>query len=128
FFAGDQLMMLRRCLSLAVEPSRHADGVTMTVTVRADGVGHRVPTGFPDRNLVLAVEAFDDTGRPVPAVDGPALPPAAGRGGAALRQAAARLRRPVPRPVLARLPRADRHPAGPRPAGARRVPLPAACG
>ncbi len=77
FFPGGRETMLRRCLSLTVTPARDAGGVRVAVCVRADGVGHRVPTGFPDRNLVLTVEAFDAAGRPLPA-DGPTLPPAAG--------------------------------------------------
>jgi hypothetical protein len=81
-FPGGQLAMLRRCLTLAVTPERAAHGVAVTVTVGIDGVGHRVPTGFPDRNLVLAVEAFDAAGHPRAAEAGPALPPAAGVDGA----------------------------------------------
>jgi hypothetical protein len=73
-FPGGQLAMLRRCLTLTVNPSRDADGVGVTVVVRADGVGHRVPTGFPDRNLVLTLDAFDAAGHRLtgtgPEVDG----------------------------------------------------------
>jgi len=77
-FPGGRAAMLRRCLALTVEPARDGRGVAVAVTVRADGVGHRVPTGFPDRNLVLAVEALDAAGRPVVATAGPTLPPATG--------------------------------------------------
>jgi hypothetical protein len=34
--------------------------------VRADNVGHAVPTGFPDRNLLLVMQAFDGDGRELP--------------------------------------------------------------
>jgi hypothetical protein len=50
----------------------------VAVRVRADDVGHRVPTGFIDRHLILAVEALDDAGRPVAARRGTLLPAAAG--------------------------------------------------
>jgi hypothetical protein len=78
FFAGGQEAMLRRCLSLAVVPRRASAGVTVDVTVRADGVGHRVPSGFPDRHLVLVVEGVDAAGTAVSIREGPTLPPVAG--------------------------------------------------
>jgi hypothetical protein len=79
FFAGDKADMLRNCLHLDVrlEPSR--ESVRTHVTVTAEEVGHRVPTGFIDRNLVLVVEAFDASGRTRAARDGPVLPPMAGK-------------------------------------------------
>ena len=48
-----------------------------TVAVRAEGVGHRVPTGFPDHHLTLSVEAEDTAGRPITPA-GPVLPAFAG--------------------------------------------------
>ncbi len=52
--------------------------------MRADHVGHRVPTGFIDRHLLLVVQAFDRDGKPIAQVSGPRLPAAAGqRAGAA---------------------------------------------
>jgi hypothetical protein len=78
-FPGGQPDMLRRCLHLAVRLERTATEVRAQVTVTADEVGHRVPTGFIDRNLVLAVEARDGDGKIVPLRAGPRLPPAAGK-------------------------------------------------
>jgi hypothetical protein len=49
------------------------------VAVRADDVGHRVPTGFVDRHLVLIVEAFEAEGNRLAILDGPTLPKPAGR-------------------------------------------------
>ena len=60
---------------LSVKASIRGDRVAVELT--ADNVGHRVPTGFIDRHLVLAVEAFDDAGRALPLITGPSLPEAA---------------------------------------------------
>jgi hypothetical protein len=79
FFDGSQEAMLRRCLSLSPTVTRTANGVHVEVEVRADGVGHRVPTGFVDHNLVLVVEGLDRAGQPVVARRGPQLPAAAFR-------------------------------------------------
>src|SRR5437773_8427688 len=78
FFADSQEAMLRRGLSLTVAPRREAEGVIVDMTVSADGAGHRVPTGLPDRHLVLTVEGFDAAGAAVTATDGPTLPAVAG--------------------------------------------------
>jgi hypothetical protein len=67
--------MLRGALHLVVEPCGPG---RFRVSVRADGVGHRVPTGFPDRHLVLVVEAWGEGGRACPPAACPTLPPAAG--------------------------------------------------
>jgi hypothetical protein len=74
-FPGGQADMLRRCLQLQVE----CRDLRVEVTVRADQVGHRVPTGFIDRHLLLVVQAFDGAGNPLPPASGPRLPTAAGR-------------------------------------------------
>ena len=72
-------MELRRCLSLTASAERSKDVVSVRIAVRAAGVGHRVPTGFVDRNLVLVVHAADAKGKPVPLLGGPKLPAAAGQ-------------------------------------------------
>jgi hypothetical protein len=66
--------MLRRCLDLVVEAKR--DGATVRLTAR--DVGHRVPTGFIDRQLLLVVEGLDTAGQMVALARGSTLPPAAG--------------------------------------------------
>jgi hypothetical protein len=78
FFDGSQVAMLRRCLSLTVTPQLETAGAVVNVTVRVDGAGHRVPTGLPDRHLVLTVEGLDADGATVAATDGPSLPTVAG--------------------------------------------------
>ncbi len=54
---GGKEAMLRRCLSVAVETKKSADGWQLEVRVMAQNVGHRVPTGFIDRHLMLVVSA-----------------------------------------------------------------------
>jgi hypothetical protein len=78
FFDTSQLAMLRRCLKLDVDTRRHAGGLSVRVRLTACGVGHRVPTGFVDRQLLLVVDGLDRAGRPVPQVRGPTLPAATG--------------------------------------------------
>jgi hypothetical protein len=78
FFAGNQEEMLRGCLRVSVVLTRTGDGVRAEVEVRADGAGHRVPTGFIDRNIVLVVEGQERGGKALTARDGPVLPEAAG--------------------------------------------------
>jgi hypothetical protein len=78
FFAGSQAEMLRRCLTLTSAATRTAAGVSVAATVRAEDVGHRVPTGFPDHHLTLSVEAEDAAGRPIASAAGPVLPAFAG--------------------------------------------------
>jgi hypothetical protein len=79
FFAGGRDEMLRRCVRVSARLRRAGDSVRADVEVRADGVGHRVPTGFVDRHLLLVVEGFDAAGAPLAPRAGPVLPAAAGR-------------------------------------------------
>src|SRR5205085_1769224 len=70
--------MLRQCLKVSAEIKRHDEGVHVEVALRVDGAGHRVPTGFIDRHIMLSVEGQDGKGS-VDATAGPRLPAAAGR-------------------------------------------------
>ena len=72
---GGTLAMLRQSLSLQ---ARTRAG-RLDVEVKAERVGHRVPTGFVDRQLVLVVEALDANGRRVDLVEGPTLPGRVGK-------------------------------------------------
>jgi hypothetical protein len=74
FFAGSQLGMLRRVVTLTVDTQPKRGGVQIDVVLRADGVGHRVPTGFVDRHLVLLVEPLDARGERVAVQSGAKLP------------------------------------------------------
>jgi hypothetical protein len=74
-FPGKEREMLRRCLKVKIRKA----GTDVSVEVRAENVGHRVPTGFIDRNLVLIVEASGPDGKPLKLVQGPRLPASAGK-------------------------------------------------
>ncbi len=75
---GGQADTLRRVLRVSVRLERSGPESRVTVEVGAEGVGHRVPTGFVDRHLVLVLEAFDVVGKAMPVKDGGVLPAAAG--------------------------------------------------
>jgi nitrate/TMAO reductase-like tetraheme cytochrome c subunit len=79
--AGGAGRMLRGCLSLSltVRATGLVPAVQAEVVVCAKDVGHRVPTGFLDRNLILVVEGRDAAGKVVALQEGPKLPPAAGK-------------------------------------------------
>jgi hypothetical protein len=71
---GGTKEMLQRCLSLKTR----IEGTRVLIETRVDNVGHRVPTGWIDRHLVLVVEAWDAAGQPLPLDGGSRLPPWAG--------------------------------------------------
>jgi hypothetical protein len=72
--------MLRKCVRVTSELGRDEGGLHVTIGVAAQNVGHRVPTGFIDRHLVLIVEGLTATGEARPPLHGPQLPEAAGDG------------------------------------------------
>jgi hypothetical protein len=59
---------------------RSADAIDVAVDVRICGVGHRLPTGYPDRALIVWIAAKDDHGGDLAVLDGPRLPVVAGQG------------------------------------------------
>jgi hypothetical protein len=79
FFAGSFEDMLRDCLRLSVKAERTADAVEVEVLVEARNVGHRVPTGFIDRHLVLTVDAQGMDNINLPALSGPQVEGRAGK-------------------------------------------------
>jgi len=79
-FAGNQLEMLRRCLKMEVQATTEKNELNVEVTLLVEGAGHRVPTGFSDRNLLLIVEAMQKDGSAIaPAAGSPRLPAVAGK-------------------------------------------------
>jgi hypothetical protein len=66
---------------LNLTPTLACQGATvqLDLEVQANGTGHRLPTGYVDRHLILVVDAFDAAGGSLPALSGPLLPSPAGR-------------------------------------------------
>lgn len=75
---GGREAMLARCIEVKASLERQAESIRAAIQLRTHDVGHRVPTGFIDRHLVLCVEAVDAEGQPLSALSGPQLPAAAG--------------------------------------------------
>ncbi len=73
---GGTLEMLRQSLRLQ---ARAGAGRTLDVEITAERVGHRVPTGFVDRQLVLVVAAVDARGKRVDLLEGSRLPKSVGK-------------------------------------------------
>jgi hypothetical protein len=77
-FAGSQAEMLKQSVELAVNDfERVGNEISFEVVVSVRDVGHRVPTGFPDRHLLLVVDVQPQSDE-VPQAFGPVLPEAAG--------------------------------------------------
>jgi hypothetical protein len=74
FFDGSRADMLRRSLHLSAHFQPQTSGVRVRLDLTAEEVGHRVPTGFIDRQLILVVEGTDGDGKPLGAQEGPRLP------------------------------------------------------
>src|SRR5439155_2150284 len=77
-FPGNTLAMLRQCLDVKATATRRGAEVAVTITIQAKDVGHRVPTGFIDRQVMLIVDAMDPAGRSLALQQGAVLPPRAG--------------------------------------------------
>jgi nitrate/TMAO reductase-like tetraheme cytochrome c subunit len=75
-FPGGQREMLQRSLQMK---ARAKSAGQLEIELIADHVGHRVPTGFSDRQVLLVVEAFDAADRPVALLEGERLPASAGK-------------------------------------------------
>lgn len=76
---GGDADMLKKCLQIKVQLKPTAMGTQLDIEITATNVGHRVPTGFVDRQLILVVTAIDAKGTRVDLVDGPRLPASAGK-------------------------------------------------
>jgi hypothetical protein len=64
FLANDG-MLRRRALTLKLEVEDRDGRLHVTVTLANKGAGHRVPTGLPERRLVLRVRTLDEAGATV---------------------------------------------------------------
>jgi hypothetical protein len=78
FFDVSAVEMLRRCLEIDLQPVRQQDGVHVRLAIRPRDVGHRVPTGFADRNIIVLLEAVDAEENVVAPLKGPLLEAIAG--------------------------------------------------
>lgn len=78
FLPGGRQAMLGRAVTVSVDHARNEDAVSLKVGLATRHIGHKLPTGFIDRHLILVIEPFDDQGRPVEALAGRRLPAAAG--------------------------------------------------
>lgn len=78
FFDGSQLTMLRRCVQVAERWHSDASGHRLTLRVSVEGVGHKVPTGLPDRQLLVIVEGQDAAENLQPLAGAPLLPSSTG--------------------------------------------------
>jgi hypothetical protein len=75
---------LRSSVELTLEAHLADRAVRATATVRSVNVGHRLPTGSPERHLLLIVRATDEHGNVLAQQSGPSIPSA---GGVGLREA-----------------------------------------
>ncbi|HEV3343760.1 MAG TPA: multiheme c-type cytochrome [Pirellulales bacterium] len=78
FLPGGREAMLRRALAVSCSATRQDGDVATTVRLEIHNVGHRLPTGFIDRQLLLVVEPLDAQGRVCDTMSGTRLPAAAG--------------------------------------------------
>jgi hypothetical protein len=79
FWDGSQELMLRRSIRLDVTFQRHLATTNVQLRIIAAGVGHCVPTGFIDRQLILVVEGQTRAGQPVALSAGDTLPHVVGK-------------------------------------------------
>jgi Cytochrome c554 and c-prime len=72
--------LLRSCVDLTIRGSRTGARIQSIVTVQPKQVGHRLPTGSPERHLILTVRAKTDLGDELKMAEGPTVPDAGGIG------------------------------------------------
>jgi hypothetical protein len=66
--------MLHRHIHVETSANSQRDGVRLSVIVSMMDVGHQMPTGYIDRQLILVVESFDSGGKSLRLRTGPVLP------------------------------------------------------
>lgn len=70
--------MLKKSIRVDAKLNRAKEKVQVAVRIEARNVGHRVPTGFIDRHLVLLVQAWDKADKEMSISGGSLLPPRLG--------------------------------------------------
>jgi hypothetical protein len=78
FLDSSLVAMLRKSVRLEVRLTEDGGHSHALVELRTQDVGHRIPTGFIDRHLLLVVESCAADGRHLPIQSGPRLPSRAG--------------------------------------------------
>ncbi|HVX11431.1 MAG TPA: multiheme c-type cytochrome [Pirellulales bacterium] len=78
FLPAGREAMLRRAVDVSFAGRRKEEAVDVSITLVLHDVGHRLPTGFIDRHLLLIVEPVDHAGEPATVSSGLRLPAAAG--------------------------------------------------
>lgn len=71
---------LRSSVELTLTATNTGGPIHATVNVRPVNVGHRLPTGSPDRHLLLIVQATNERGTRLPLRSGPTISSAGGVG------------------------------------------------
>jgi hypothetical protein len=71
--ASDETL-LQNSATMTVTARLDGDAVLVEVSITNDRTGHHLPTGAPLRHMILAVQATDADGDPLPLRDGPLLP------------------------------------------------------
>ncbi|MCA9200979.1 MAG: hypothetical protein KDA87_25745 [Planctomycetales bacterium] len=71
---GGRQAVLQQAMDLKLQVRTTPEWHFLRVQVTAKNVGHRIPTGFIDRHLLLLVEATDANQNPVQPDKGPTLP------------------------------------------------------
>lgn len=77
---GAELLKLRAPIQVRAELGPAAGHWILQVELRAEKVGHRVPTGFVDRHLLLVIDGMDGAKQAVAATTGERLGATAGPG------------------------------------------------
>jgi hypothetical protein len=78
FLPGGREQMLKNSVRVSATLRQEGEQLHVRVNLVANDVGHRVPTGFIDRHLLMIVEGTDAAGQEVSAESGPRLPSPAG--------------------------------------------------
>lgn len=66
--------LLQNAVSLQVSAEQDDGKVIVEIQVTNDKTGHHVPTGYPGRQLILLVQAYDQSGSLLVLENGPTLP------------------------------------------------------
>ena len=72
--------LLEKAVLLSGEAFYTPNGLKVIVEITNHNTGHKIPTDFPGRHLILLVQVYDENGRPLHQETGPVLPVWTGEG------------------------------------------------